>query len=98
MSTYYDENELDDSVPLSGNLFKRLLKSIQPHWRTMLAGMFGISLVAIADAVFTFLQKEIIDNAILTGDPSALARLFTIYGVLVVFQAVMVFVFIYFVV
>ena len=97
MSTYYDENELDDDVPLSGNLFHRLLNVIKPHWRIMLAGMLGISLVAIADAVFTYIQKEIIDRAIIAGDKTVLLQLFTYYIWLVVIQSVAVFMFVYFV-
>src|SRR5690606_25071476 len=97
MSTFYDENELDDNVPLTGNLFHRLLGIIKPHWRIMTAGMFGISLVAISDAVFTYLQKEIIDRAIIAGDQSVLLQLFTYYIWLVVIQSVAVFVFVYFV-
>jgi ATP-binding cassette subfamily B protein len=97
MSTYYDENELDDNVPLSGNLFHRLLNVIKPHWRIMLAGMLGISLVAIADAVFTYIQKEIIDTAIIANNPAALKQLFTYYIGLVVIQSAAVFMFVYFV-
>ncbi|MGB4595982.1 MAG: ABC transporter ATP-binding protein [Anaerolineaceae bacterium] len=97
MSTFYDENELDDNVPLTGNLFNRLLNVIKPHWRIMLAGMLGISLVAIADAVFTYLQKEIIDRAILAGDQTVLLQLFTYYIWLVVIQSVAVFCFVFFV-
>ena len=97
MSTFYDENELDDNVPLTGNLFHRLLGIIKPHWRIMTAGMIGISLVAIADAVFTYLQKEIIDRAIIAGDQSVLLQLFTYYIWLVVIQSVAVFMFVYFV-
>jgi len=97
MSTYYDENELDDDVPLSGNLFHRLLNVIKPHWRIMLNGMLGISLVAVADAVFTYIQKEIIDRAIIAGDKTVLLQLFTYYIWLVVIQSVAVFIFVYFV-
>ena len=44
MSAYYDENELDDNVPLSGSLLHKLGGVIKPHWRTLLGGVLGIAL------------------------------------------------------
>jgi ATP-binding cassette subfamily B protein len=50
--------------------------------------------VSVQDAYFTYLGKRIIDNGIVPGDKSVLARLFLIYGVMVIFQATFVFSFI----
>ncbi|MGI6249904.1 MAG: ABC transporter ATP-binding protein [Anaerolineaceae bacterium] len=94
MSTWYDENELDEDVSLKGGIFKRLVQVVKPHWRTLYGAILGISLVAIADAYFTYLNKQIIDTAIMMGDKEALFRYFIIYSVLVVVQSVGVFLFV----
>ncbi|NLW72442.1 MAG: ABC transporter ATP-binding protein [Chloroflexi bacterium] len=97
MSAYYDENELDDNVPLSGSLLHKLGGVIKPHWRTLLGGVLGIALVAVADAVFTYLHKEILDAAIIAGNKTVLWKLFEYYIALVVIQSIAVFLFVYFI-
>ncbi|MFZ3071330.1 MAG: ABC transporter ATP-binding protein [Anaerolineaceae bacterium] len=95
MSTYYDENELDDNVPVKGNILKRLLSVLEPHKKTLVGALLAIIITSCLDAYFTYLNKQIIDDGILAGDKSALVRLFTIYGSIVLIQAVAVFFFIY---
>jgi len=95
VSTYYDENELDDNVRFNGNVIKRLLGTLTPHKKTMISSMLAIIMVSLLDAYFTLLNKRIIDEGIVAGDKSALIKLFTIYGAIVLIQAVAVFFFIY---
>lgn len=95
MSTYYDENELDDNVIVNGSVIKRLLGVLKPHWKTMMLALTGISLVSLLDAYITVLNKRIIDEAILVADHTMLVRLFTNYTVLTLAQALGFLVFIY---
>ncbi len=95
MSTYYDENELDDNVAIRGSILKRLLTIVKPHWKTLFGAMLAIIVVSVLDAYFTFLNKRIIDEGILLGDRSALTRLFSYYAAVILAQVVSVFFFIY---
>lgn len=95
MSTYYDENELDDNVPLKSNVLKRLFSTLRPHWKPLLGGVIAIVVVSLLDAYFTILSKRIIDEGITLQDKSAILHFFTIYGAIVLIQAVGVFFFVY---
>jgi len=95
VSTYYDENELDDNVRFNGNVVKRLLGMLSPHKKTMLSSLFAIMVVSLLDAYFTLINKRIIDEGIVAGDKTALVKLFTMYGAIVLIQAAAVFFFIY---
>ena len=62
----------------------------------MLVGfLITILMVAGLDAYFTFLTKQIIDKGILANDRQVLIRILVEYGVLMIIQAIMVFVFIF---
>ncbi|HOE34297.1 MAG TPA: ABC transporter ATP-binding protein [Anaerolineaceae bacterium] len=95
MSTYYDENELDDNAPLKSNVLKRLFSTLRPHRKTLLGGVLAIVVVSLLDAYFTILSKRIIDEGIALQDKAAVLRFFMIYGAIVLVQAVGVFFFIY---
>jgi len=95
VSTYYDENELDDNVPLNSNVLKRLFSTLRPHWKPLLGGVIAIVVVSLLDAYFTILSKRIIDEGITLQDKSAILHFFTIYGAIVLIQAVGVFFFVY---
>ncbi len=95
MSTYYDENELDDNVPLNSNVLKRLFSTLRPHWKPLLGGVIAIVVVSLLDAYFTILSNRIIDEGITLQDKSAILHFFTIYGAIVLIQAVGVFFFVY---
>jgi len=95
VSTYYDENELDDNVPIKSNVLKRLFSTLRPHWKALLGGVIAIVVVSLLDAYFTILSKRIIDEGIILQNKAAILRLFTIYGAIVLVQAVSVFFFVY---
>jgi ATP-binding cassette subfamily B protein len=95
VSTYYDENELDDNAPLKSNVLKRLFSTLRPHRKTLLGGVLAIVVVSLLDAYFTILSKRIIDEGIALQDKAAVLRFFMIYGAIVLVQAVGVFFFIY---
>ena len=65
--------------------------------KLLLLGLIGITAVSIMDAYFTFLNKRILDEAIIPGNRQALVQLFTVYGAIVLGQSLSFFIFIYFV-
>ncbi len=95
MSDYddYEEEEFEGSV--SRQTFWRIIGLAKPQWKWMVGFLVTISMVSLLDSVFTFISKQIIDEAILVNDTARLYELVTIYGALIVVQAGMVFGFIF---
>lgn len=92
MSTYYDENELDDEVNLQSGVLSRLLKLLKPYWLTVVLGLLSIVVVSWLDAYFTVLNKRIIDDGIVARDVDAMVALFRNYAMIVLAQVVSFFV------
>jgi ATP-binding cassette, subfamily B, bacterial len=96
-----DNNELieleeeEHTSPLTTPVFKRIMGLLRPHWKRMVAFLITIALTSTLDSIFTFINKNIIDQAIVGKNVDALWRLASIYGVFQVMQAGMVFTFIY---
>ncbi len=63
-------------------------------WPLMAGFLVSISLVSVLDSYFTFLSKRLIDEGIGVGDVEAAGRILLQYGLLIAFQAVLVFSFI----
>lgn len=92
MSTFYDEEELDDEVDLKSGVLRRLLNLLKPYWLTVLLGILSIAVVSWLDAYFTVLNKRIIDEGIVARDMNAMVRLFWNYGMVILGQVVAFFV------
>jgi ATP-binding cassette subfamily B protein len=88
----FEEEEF--STKLTAGTLRRMLGQLKPYWKWVALFVLLIGVVSVQDAYFTYLGKRIIDNGIVPGDKSVLARLFLIYGVMVIFQATFVFSFI----
>ena len=86
VSTYYDENELDDEVHLSTGVFGRLLKLLKKYWILVFCGVASIAFVSWLDAYFTMLNKQIIDDAIVTKNVGLMIRLFGNYSLITLVQ------------
>jgi len=97
VSTYYDENELEDTVTQKSGVFRRLWGVLKPHYKSLLLALAGIIIVSALDSYFTLLFKRIIDEAIVPKNRVVLTQLYTIYGAIVIMQALGVFAFVYFV-
>ncbi|MEA4811839.1 MAG: ABC transporter ATP-binding protein [Anaerolineaceae bacterium] len=95
MSQTYDEEDLNETISNTKGVFKRLFEVVKPHWKTMLGAIIGISLVSIADSVYTLIQRTAIDQGILAGNRAVLWQMYLYYALLIVFQSVFVFIFIY---
>jgi ATP-binding cassette subfamily B protein len=89
---YFEEEEFESEF--NGQTVLRILKQATPHWPLLAGFLVAIIAVALIDALFTYLSKQIIDNAITPQDQQALVRYLAMYGVLILLQAGGVFLFI----
>ncbi len=80
---------------LTTPVFKRIIGLMRPHRNWVIGFFITIALTSIGDAYFTFLNKQIVDQGIQLGNPSALIHIAAIYGSLILLQAGTVFTFIY---
>lgn len=94
MSEEYFEEE-DFQTKFTGKTFRRILGLTKPHWKWVVGFLIAIASVSGLDSFFTFLSKRIIDEGIVPGNKDALVGILTIYGALLVVQALFVFFFIY---
>lgn len=94
MSTY-EELEEKEYGKLTGNVFRRLLALLKPHWKWVLGFLACIALVSAIDSYTTFLSKRIIDEGIIAGNREAIVRTIFQYGGLIIIQAASAFGFIY---
>ena len=75
--------------------FKRIIGLIKPHSRWMVGFLVAIVITACLDAVFTFINKDMIDQGIAQKSIPILLKYASYYGGLQLVQAVFVFIFIY---
>lgn len=87
--------EEEHTSQLTAPVFRRILGLLRPHWKWVAGFLVTIAAVSGLDSLFTYINKDIIDLAILGRDTDALQRLAINYGVLQILQAGLVFIFIY---
>ena len=91
----YDFEEEEFSTQFSGGTLRRIGGQLRPHWR-MAAGFLGaVALVSFFDAYLTYVQKRIVDEGILARNPSTLLSILAQYGLIMLVQAMAVFIMIY---
>lgn len=90
-----DLEEEEYTSQLTSPTFKRILGLIRPHWRWMAGFLAAIILTAALDAVFTYLNKLMIDQGIIAGHFSVVLRYAALYGGIQLTQGFLVFTFIY---
>ena len=98
MSEDTDLIELEEeeyTSELTAPIFRRILGLMKPHWRWVVGFFLTIALTSTTDAYFTFINKQFVDQGISLKNPAALTHLGTIYGAIILFQAVTVFTFVY---
>lgn len=76
-------------------IVKRIAVLLKPYWKWVVGFFIAIALVSWIDAYFTYINKQFVDQGITLKDPARLMQLATIYGALILTQAVFVFAFIY---
>jgi len=80
---------------LTGDVLKRIVGLLKPHWKWVLGFLLTIAVTSILDAYFTFINKQIVDTGITLGDKARVIQLAVTYGVFQLLQAGAVFTFIY---
>jgi ATP-binding cassette subfamily B protein len=90
---YFEEEEF--TTQFNGRTVLRILAQTRPHWKWVVGFLVTIVIVSFLDGYFTFLSKQIVDEGIIAGDKAALLMIVTEYALLIVVQAVLVFIFIY---
>ncbi len=90
---YFEEEEF--TTQFSGKTVRRIIAQTAPYWKQVAAFLVTIAIVSFLDGYFTFLSKRMIDEGIIARDKSALVHIATIYGAMLLLQAVLVFGFIY---
>ncbi|MCJ7549386.1 MAG: ABC transporter ATP-binding protein/permease [Anaerolineae bacterium] len=93
MSYEFEEEEF--TAKFNGRIVLRMLAQVRPYWHWAVGFLIFIAGTSLTDSYFTYLSKQIIDEAILKGDQARLVQLLTRYGGLSVVQALTVFGFIY---
>ena len=92
----YDEIEEEEySSKLDGQTLSRIIGLVKPHIRWVISFLVTIAIVSILDGYFTFLNKQIIDEAITPKNLAVLDKYVVRYGSLILLQAAGVFLFIY---
>ena len=65
---------------LTAPTFARIAALVKPHWRWMAGFLAAIVATAALDAVFTYLNKLIIDQGIVPGNFNLVLRYAIFYG------------------
>jgi len=94
MSQYEFEEE-EFTTQFNGQTVLRILAQARPHWPWLVGFLVATLAVSLLDAYYNLLGKRIIDEGILAGDKTALMRIVTLYGSLILVSAVSVFALIY---
>ncbi|MBX3009905.1 MAG: ABC transporter ATP-binding protein [Caldilineaceae bacterium] len=95
MSDMIEFEEEEFTTQFNGRTILRILQQLRPYWRWVAGFLVAVMGVSFLESYFTYLSKLIIDEGIVARDVNALWHLLSIYGGLVLIQAVAVFGFIY---
>ncbi len=91
----FDFEEVEFSTQFNGKTMIRILGLVRPYWKRVVAFLVMITLTSVMDSFFTYLSKLIIDDAIIPGNRATLIKIASVYGSIILFQAITVFSFIY---
>ena len=95
MSNMIEFEEEEFTTQFNGKTVLRILQQLRPYWHWVIGFLVAVLAVSFLESYFTYLSKRIIDESIVARNVAALWHLLTIYGGLILFQAVAVFAFIY---
>ena len=87
--------EEEYTSPLTAPVFRRIVGLLRPHWRWVVGFLLSIAVVSAQDSVFTYINKNMIDQGILQKNVGVLWRLAGLYAGIQVIQAFLVFAVIY---
>lgn len=95
MSDNYMFEEEEFSSQFNGDTLRRIIKQLAPYKVWAFGFLFSVAAVSFLDALFTYLNKLIIDEGIIAGDIARLNELLLIYVGITLIFAGFVFGFIY---
>jgi ATP-binding cassette subfamily B protein len=87
--------EEDFTTKVNRNTLLRVLGLLRPHWKWALGFLIAVGAVSTLESYFTYLTKRIVDEGIIAGNRDALVSILTQYGLMMIFQIMFVFCFIY---
>lgn len=87
--------EEEHTSQLTAPTLKRIIGLLRPHWRWMVGFLLLIGLTGGSDALFTYINKYMIDEGIMKRSIPTLLHYASLYGALQLIQAAMVLGFIY---
>jgi ATP-binding cassette subfamily B protein len=90
-----DFHEEDFKSRRSGKTILRIASLLRPYGKSTALFLLLIGIVAVQDAIFTFLTKLILDEGLFARNMDRFASLMTVYVAIAVVQAAMVFGFIF---
>jgi len=93
--SHYEFEEEEFTTQFNGQTVLRILAQARPHWPWLVGFLLATLSVSLLDAYYNWLGKRIIDEGIMAGDKTALMRIVTVYGSLILVSAVSVFSLIY---
>lgn len=88
-----EEDEYTSQI--TSRTLSRILGLTKPHWRWVVGFWVMIAFTSMLDALFTYLNKGIIDQGIIAQNRQALIHILSLYGGLILVQAGCVFTFIF---
>lgn len=80
---------------LTSEILARILQLVKPHWKTVAGFLITIALVSAFDSLFTYINKIMIDEGMAKKDLSVVYQMGAYYGILILIQSGLVFLFIY---
>lgn len=95
MSDEFELEEEEFTSNLTSEVVKRILGLLRPHWKPTLGFLVTIALVSALDSVFTYINKIMIDQGLAEKNVDILYQMAVYYGILIVIQSGLVFLFIY---
>lgn len=87
--------EEDFQSKFNGNVIKRIFEFITPHKRWFFLFLFCTLITSVMDSLQVYLNKLLLDNAIVPGLKSQVLPYLKYYGLTVIIQAIGVFTFVY---
>ena len=95
MAEDFEFEEEEFTTQFNGKTILRILAQARPHRKWVAGFLFAVAFVASLDSYFTYLRKQIFDLGITPRVEAALINIMLIYALMILFQAVGVFGFIF---
>jgi len=95
VSNLIEFEEEEFTTQFNGQTILRIVRQLRPYWLWVLLFLTAVAGVSFLESYFTYLSKRIIDEAIVAQQIDALWQILTLYGSLILVQAIAVFTFIY---